>query len=118
MISWKEKLLWILLVSFIDFVGYLFSAIYFLENENYVDTLQTNIIFMAIFAYFILKMKLYRHHILCIIIVLIRGLAYTLIFNIFDPNFKQEEELIPYVVSFVTETNIFNYNISNSKKYE
>ena len=103
MISWIEKLSWILLVSFIDFVGYLFSAIYFLENENYVDTLQTNIIFMAIFAYFILKMKLYRHHILCIIIVLLRGLAYTLIFNIFDPNFKQEEELIPYVVSFVTE---------------
>ena len=103
MISWKEKLSWILLVSIIDFVGYLFSSIYWLKNDNYVDQLQTNIIFMAIFALLILKTKLYRHHILCIIIVLVRGLAYYLIFNIFDPNFKEEEELIPNIVAFVTE---------------
>ena len=102
MISWKEKLSWILLVAIIDFVGYLFSSIYWLKNDNYVDTLQTNIVFMAIFALLILKTKLYRHHILCIIIVLVRGLAYYLIFNVFDPDFK-EEEFIPNVVSFVTE---------------
>ena len=36
------------------------------------------------------------------IIVLLRGLAYTLIFNVFNPNFKQEE-LLPNIVSFVTE---------------
>lgn len=102
MISWKEKLSWILLVAIIDFAGYLFSSIYWLKNDNYVDTLQTNIVFMAIFALLILKTKLYRHHILCIIIVLVRGLAYYLIFNVFDPEFK-DEEFIPNVVSFVTE---------------
>ena len=97
----KEKLLWILLVSIIDFTANLFSSIYWLENDNYVDTLQTNIIFMALFAYLILKLKLYKHHVLCIIVVLIRSLSYTLIFQVF---FKETKiDMIPYIVSFVTE---------------
>ena len=100
-ISWIEKLSWIFLASIIDFIGYLFSAIYWLENDSYVDTLPTNIIFMAIFAYFILKMKLYRHHILCIIIIILRGASYTLICH-FAPNNK-EDDLLPNIVSFLTE---------------
>ena len=100
--SWIKKLLWILLVSIIDFIAYLISSIYWLSNDSYVDTLPTNIIFMSIFAFLILKLKLYRHHILCISVILIRGIAYTLIFNVFDSNFKKEE-IIPNVVSFVTE---------------
>ena len=104
MISWKKKLLWILLVSIIDYAAYIFSSIYWLENDNYVETLQTNIIFMSIFAYLILKLKLYRHHYLCIIVILIRGVSYTLIFNVFDKTFNEKGNgIIPYVVSFVTE---------------
>ena len=72
-----------------------------MANDNYVDTLQTNIIFMALFAYLILKLKLYKHHVLCIIVVLIRSLSYTLIFQVF---FKETKiDMIPYIVSFVTE---------------
>ena len=70
-ISWKEKLLRILLVSIVDFTANSFSSIYLLSNDNYVDILQMNIIFMALFAYLILKLKLYKHHVLCIIIILI-----------------------------------------------
>ena len=104
MISWKKKLLWILLVSIIDYAAYIFSSIYWLENDNYVETLQTNIIFMSIFAYLILKLKLYRHHYLCIIVILIRGVSYTLIFYVFDKTFNEKGNgIIPYVVSFVTE---------------
>ena len=51
-ISWKKKLLWISLVSFIDFTSFVFSSYFWTSNENYINTLQLNIVFMAIFAYF------------------------------------------------------------------
>jgi len=102
MISWKKKLLWIFLVSIVDYAAYLFSSIYWLPNGYYVDTLQTNIIFMSIFAYLILKLKLYKHHYLCIIIVVIRSITYVIIFHDFSSK-RSQKEIIIYVVSFVTE---------------
>ena len=102
-ISWKEKLLWIFLVSIIDYIAYLFSSIYWLDNENYVDTLQTNIIFMSIFAYLILKLKLHKHHYLCISVIIIRSIAYTIIFNVYKKDPSKKNDIIPYIVSFVTE---------------
>lgn len=102
-ISWKEKLLWIFLVSIIDYIAYLFSSIYWLDNGNYVDTLQTNIIFMSIFAYLILKLKLHKHHYLCISVIIIRSIAYTIIFNVYKKDPSKKNDIIPYIVSFVTE---------------
>ena len=102
-ISWKEKLLWIFLVSIIDYIAYLFSSIFWLDNENYVDTLQTNIIFMSIFAYLILKLKLHKHHYLCISVIIIRSIAYTIIFNVYKKDPSKKNDIIPYIVSFVTE---------------
>lgn len=102
-ISWKEKLLWIFLVSIIDYIAYLFSSIYWLDNGNYVDTLQTNIIFMSIFAYLILKLKLHKHHYLCISVIIIRSIAYTIIFNVYKKDPSKKNDIVPYIVSFVTE---------------
>lgn len=101
-ISWKEKLLWILLVSIIEFISYVFSSIFWASNESYVNTLQANIVFMAIFAYFILKMKLYRHHFLCIIIIVVRSITYPLIFVFFREKANQVNYLVSGV-SFVTD---------------
>ena len=102
-ISRKEKFLWILLVSVVDFTAYLFSSIFWLPNENYVDTLQTNMIFMSIFSCFILKKKLYKHHYLCISVIIIRSIAYTVIFKVLyrDPN--RQKNFIPFTISFITE---------------
>ena len=84
-ISLKEKFLWILLVS-----------------ESYVNTLQANIVFMAIFAYFILKMKLYRHHYLCITIIVLRSVIYPLIFIFYSQKANQVNYLVSGI-SFATD---------------
>ena len=115
-ISWKEKLLWIFLVSIIDYIAYLFSSIYWLDNENYVDTLQTNIIFMSIFAYLILKLKLHKHHYLCISVIIIRSIAYTIIFNVYKKDPSKKNDIVPYIVSFVTEI-VFSLTYVMSKYF-
>ena len=116
MISWKEKLLWIFLVSIIDYIAYLFSSIYWLDNGNYVDTLQTNIIFMSIFAYLILKLKLHKHHYLCISVIIIRSIAYTIIFNVYKKDPSKKNDIVPYIVSFVTEI-VFSLTYVMSKYF-
>ena len=104
MISWKKKLLWILLVSIIDYTAYIFSSKFWLPNENYVDTLQTNMIFMSIFSFLILKLKLHKHHYLCIIVIIIRSIAYALIFNVlYRDDIGKNIDYKPYLVSFITE---------------
>ena len=115
-ISWKEKLLWIFLVSIIDYIAYLFSSIYWLDNGNYVDTLQTNIIFMSIFAYLILKLKLHKHHYLCISVIIIRSIAYTIIFNVYKKDPSKKNDIVPYIVSFVTEI-VFSLTYVMSKYF-
>lgn len=115
-ISWKEKLLWIFLVSIIDYIAYLFSSIYWLDNGNYVDTLQTNIIFMSIFAYLILKLKLHKHHYLCISVIIIRSIAYTIIFNVYQKDPSKKNDIVPYIVSFVTEI-VFSLTYVMSKYF-
>ena len=115
-ISWKEKLLWIFLVSIIDYIAYLFSSIYWLDNGNYVDTLQTNIIFMSIFAYLILKLKLHKHHYLCISVIIIRSIAYTIIFNVYKKDPSKKNDFVPYIVSFVTEI-VFSLTYVMSKYF-
>ena len=115
-ISWKEKLLWIFLVSIIDYIAYLFSSIYWLDNGNYVDTLQTNIIFMSIFAYLILKLKLHKHHYLCISVIIIRSIAYTIIFNVYEKDPSKKKDIVPYIVSFVTEI-VFSLTYVMSKYF-
>ena len=82
-ISWKEKLLWILLVAVIDFISLVFSNIYFIDNDNYVGIMHINIIYLAIFSYLILKMKLYKHHYLCIIVILAKSLIFASICGLF-----------------------------------
>ena len=115
-ISWKEKLLWIFLVSIIDYIAYLFSSIYWLDNGNYVDTLQTNIIFMSIFAYLILKLKLHKHHYLCISVIIIRSIAYTIIFNVYKKDPSKKNDIVPYIVSFLTEI-VFSLTYVMSKYF-
>jgi hypothetical protein len=83
-ISRTEKFLWILLASVIDFFCLIFSSIFWVTSDSYLSTLQINIIPMAIFSYLILKMKLYKHHYLCIIAVIIKSIICSIMFGTFN----------------------------------
>ena len=69
-VSKPQKFSWILLVSFIDFTSNILYSIYCLD-VNYLNDINTwlvDILSLALFSRFILKIKLYRHHFLSIII--------------------------------------------------
>ena len=102
-ISRTEKFLWILLASVIDFFCVLFSSIFWVTNDSYLSTLQINIIPMAIFSYLILKMKLYKHHYLCIIAVIIKSIIFSIIFGTFSNIQSFTKEILPLIVTFITD---------------
>jgi hypothetical protein len=66
-----EKFLWILLVSFIDFIALVLSYIFRVGVNAKLTTWAFNIIFLALFSNLILKERLYKHHYLSIIIIMI-----------------------------------------------
>ena len=67
-----KKFLWILLISVIDFIAnILLSIINEINNSDYISSMAINIIIASSYSHFILKIKLYKHHYLCIIIFLV-----------------------------------------------
>ena len=69
-VSKRQKFLWILLVSYINFTSNILYSIFCLD-VNYLNDINTwlvDILSLALFSRFILKKKLYRHHFLSIII--------------------------------------------------
>lgn len=101
--SKAEKFLWILLVSVIDFFCLIFSSIFWVTSDSYLSTLQLNIIPMAIFSYFILKMKLFRHHYLCIFVVVLKSIVCAIIFQTFNNISDFTKEILPLIVTFITD---------------
>ena len=99
----KEKFLWILLVSCLDFAA---NVIY---NSNPIDSTEflvfwpTNILLMALFAYLLLKTKLYRHHYLSIFVTIGIGLAYNFISEKFNID-KLKKNYKGHISYFSTES--------------
>ena len=74
----------ILLVSIIDYIAYTFFCLFRINVDNYLNMWGITIGFLSIFSYKILQIKLYRHHYLCIIIIIIEGIGYNIIANKFN----------------------------------
>ena len=61
---------------------------------------------MSLFAFFILKMKLYKHHYLCIIIIIFFGIVHNFIGGRFNKD-NAEDNYKGYLIYFLSES-IFN----------
>ena len=83
----KKKFLWILLISGINYFAYIFFSIYWINLDNYFNTWGITLVFMSFVSYFILQKKLYKHHYLSIISVVICGFIY----NLFMGRFNKEQ---------------------------
>ena len=68
-VSKKEKILWILLVSVIDFILNVVNYSFLERNYFFSYYLSFGILFLSLFSYKILNYKLYKHHYLSIIIM-------------------------------------------------
>ena len=83
-ITKNEKFLWILLCSVLDFIVSLICVYNSIVEDDYIVLWPTNILLLSLFVYLLLKMKLYKHHYLSIIIITIIGTVYNLISGNFD----------------------------------
>ena len=110
----KEKFLWILLVSVIDYVAFSFNSIFWITMDNYINNWSTNFLSISLFSYFILKTKLYKHHFVCIATIVIIGL----LFNIPLGVFSQEKigNYYDYYLSFIFTGIFFNLTYVLYKK--
>ena len=107
-ISAKNKFLMILFVSSIDYIAMFLSSYFWITEKNYINTWPVNIIFMTLFSYWILKTKLYKHHYLAIATIIIFGIIYNIIMDVFTyenitKNYKN------YISFFFTEI-LFSLN--------
>ena len=97
-ITRKEKFLWILLVSIIDFINITSYSINSIEIFKFFNTWALNIISLSLFSFLILKIKLYRHHYLSIIIISISGVLLDIILGK-----SLRENLLHNLVNFANE---------------
>ena len=99
----KEKYLWILLGSCLDFAANLIYNSNPIDSKDFLVFWPTNILLMALFAYLLLKTKLYRHHYLSIFVIVIIGLTLNFINGKFDIiNLKKNQ--IGHICYFFTES--------------
>ena len=94
-ISLKTKFLWILLVSIISFISSTLNAIFWINNDNYINIWSSYIIFLSLFSFLVLKNKLYKHHYISIIIIIILGLLYNLV----SPQINIDKYLSIYIIT-------------------
>ena len=110
----KEKFLWLLLVSVIDYLAFSINSIFWITMDNYINNWSTNFLSISLFSYFILKIKLYKHHFVCIATIVIIGL----LFNIPLGVFSQEKigNYYDYYLSFIFTGIFFNLTYALYKK--
>ena len=109
-ISFKEKFLWLLLTSGINYFAYIFFCIYWVNFDTFLSLWGITLPVMSIFSHFILKIKLYKHHYLAIFIVVVFGFSYNIVANKFsEENIKKNYD--SYLVEFMTECLISLMNV-------
>ena len=109
-ITKKEKFLWILLSSVLDFIYNIFYSYNLLDTADFLVFWPTNILLMSLFAFLLLKMKLYSHHYLSIIIIIIIGIAYNFISGNLDLN-KLKMNYKWHICTFFTDSTFHVLNI-------
>ena len=110
----KEKFLWILLVSVIDYVAFSFNSIFWITMDKYINNWSTNFLSISLFSYFILKTKLYKHHFVCIATIVILGLLFNIPLGVFSST--NMEKYYGYYLSFIFTGIFFNLTYVLYKK--
>ena len=101
-VSKKEKILWILLVSFIDFIVF-FINLKVGKTKIFIISLIFGVLSLSLFSYKILRYKLFKHHYLSIIIISISFLIGLIMIFILEKN-KIIDNLILAALCIVSTT--------------
>ena len=98
--SWKKKILWILLVPIFTYITIFLDCFIAINGVNYQFLFGFYFVFLTLFSKLLLKNKLYKHHYLCIIIMIFLDLLYNAINGIPSINQLAANELsyLPIVI--------------------
>ena len=99
LVSFIEKFLLISLVAGIDYLSLALSSLFYIYDANYVNSWPVIIISMTVFSYLFLKVKLYRHHYLSVFSIIILGLLYNILLDVF--NKENMEKNYIYFITFL-----------------
>ena len=80
--SWKKKILWILLVPIFNFLNIFIDGFIGYIGVNYLNMFAFYFLFLSLFSILLLKNKLYNHHYVSIIIILIFDLVNSILYNV------------------------------------
>ena len=106
-VSKLEKFLWILIISVIDFISNLIGSIIGFGLLYTPSSWTINIIVMSLYSYCILKIKLYKHHYLSIILFSFLLIIYNLIQHIIILQYNDsflETSFYYYIFDFIAIT--------------
>ena len=101
-ISIIEKFLFISLVAGIDYLSLAISSFFLIYGGNYINSWPIIIISMTLFSYLFLKVKLYSHHYLSMSIIIILGLLYNVLLEVFTKD-NMEKNYIYFIAFFCSE---------------
>ena len=110
-ISMPKKILWILLVSIIAFI-YIILDCFIWINDNDINTFAFYFIFLTFFSNLLLKNKLYKHHYISIIIMIILDFIYNIIIvkeSIIERNEQNFLIIILYILIYSLELVLYKY---------
>ena len=97
-ISWLKKFLWNLLSSIIFFIA--LETTFLISDNNYLNIWTFYIIFLSLFSFWILKIKLYKHHYISIITISILGFLYNIIFGNYSID-NLKNNYISYIINII-----------------
>ena len=80
--SWKKKILWVLLVPIFNFFFIFIDGFIANNGVNFNNIYAFYFLFLTLFSNLLLKNKLYKHHYVCIIIIIILDLVNNMIYKV------------------------------------
>ena len=115
----KEKYLWIILVSIIDFIAFVLSSIFWVRTADNLVSWEFDILFLTLVSYYMLKEKLYKHHFTCMVVIIILGTIFDLINNGSIENLKTNylNMIILFCVQILFDLTYIIYRYMMIKKY-
>ena len=94
-----NKFKYIIFTSLLDFILTILAACFYSGTE--VNLWIFDILFICLFSYFIFKIKIYKHHIISIILIIFTGIILDIIKNTYLNAI--ENGLIQFIIKFIGE---------------
>ena len=95
----KEKFLWLLFVSVIDFIANIFNFILSISSYLFISWASV-ILSLTLFSYLIFRVKLHKHHYISIIVIMILCLSSDISLNKFSAEYLKNNYLDMILIFF------------------